>query len=69
MKLPEDITLRDYFVAHIVEGILSNEFETLELFKGKTKEEAVKDLANAVYKIADALIAEKQRREGKKGDD
>ena len=52
-----DISLRDYFAGKVVQGILANEFESLELFKSKrTKEESVKELANVVYLIADALV-------------
>jgi len=62
-----EISLRDYFAGHVVQGLMANEFETLDLFKGvkEKKEKELKQLASVVYKIADALIEERNKSNDK----
>ncbi|TNE75105.1 hypothetical protein EP331_00015 [bacterium] len=59
-----EMSLRDYFAAQAIQGILSNQLETKKLSElGLTNNDENELLSKYSYKIADAMIAEKTRTE------
>ena len=53
----------DRLVPHIVQGLLSNEYEMLEMFGSKKKKkDALNEFAGLVYDIAEALVNKKDER-------
>lgn len=58
----EKIELKDFIAAHVVQGILANEAEALQLVIKGSREQALKELASAVWEITEAIIKERDKR-------
>lgn len=58
----DKIELKDFIAAHVVQGILANEGETLQLLMKDSREKSLEQLASAVWEITEAIIKERNKR-------